>query len=297
MKQEEFLKMDKEDLFTFLASDKIVLESEEQVFECILSWIDHDRTHRSGIFQDLMDYVRFSNISSGYLVTKILNEPLFNEFLNRQNENSTPSLGSLSSEPRQYLRSVMPVVMGGLYYTNGRRTGLWSVEGLDISTNTWSSLRGMPGKRYHCGAAVVGHKVYVMGGLDNNGYSRSVCMYDPSENIWSDFTPSMREKRYDLGVAALNDKIYAVGGENMEAGWNGSSGKLNTAEVLDLTEGGTQEWRNIANMNTARTEPAVGALNGKIFSVGGNDGKETLKSVEAYDPEKNVWSPVADMSV
>ena len=50
VKQEEFLKVNKEDLLFFIASDKIGLESEEQVFECIFSWIDHDRSGRSGFF-------------------------------------------------------------------------------------------------------------------------------------------------------------------------------------------------------------------------------------------------------
>merc|ERR1712080_387105 len=50
VKQEEFLKMDKEDLLVFIASDIIGLESEEQVFDCILSWIDHDRTLRTDLF-------------------------------------------------------------------------------------------------------------------------------------------------------------------------------------------------------------------------------------------------------
>ena len=68
VKQEEFLKVNKEDLLIFIVSDKIGLESEEQVFECIFSWIDHDRSLRSGFFQDLMEYVRFSNISSELLL-------------------------------------------------------------------------------------------------------------------------------------------------------------------------------------------------------------------------------------
>merc|ERR1719436_2206588 len=106
-----------------------------------------------------------------------------------------------------------------------------SVEGFDISTNTWSHLCFMPDNRYYCAAAAVGHKVYVMGGIvrGEDGYSRSVWMYDPSENTWKTSIPTMREKRYMLAVAALNDKIYAVGGENMETGSRGMAGKLNTA--------------------------------------------------------------------
>ena len=67
VKQEEFLKVNKEDLLFFIASDKIGLESEEQVFECIFSWIDHDKSVWSGFFQEFMEHIRFSNISSEYL--------------------------------------------------------------------------------------------------------------------------------------------------------------------------------------------------------------------------------------
>merc|ERR1719481_2307343 len=76
VKQEEFLKVNKEDLLVFIASDKIGVDNEEQVFDCILSWIDHDRSLRSGFLQDLMKHIRFSNISSEYLVNKIENETL-----------------------------------------------------------------------------------------------------------------------------------------------------------------------------------------------------------------------------
>ena len=31
--------------------------------------------------------------------------------------------------------------------------------------------------------------------------------------------------------------------------------------------------------------------------MGGHDGRQILSSVESYDPERNVWSPVADLSV
>ena len=42
-------------------------------------------------------------------------------------------------------------------------------------------------------------------------------------------------------------EVMTVGGVNRE------EGSLSTAEVLDMTEGGTQEWRNIASMNTSNT--------------------------------------------
>ena len=282
VKNEEFLELDKEDLFNFIASDKIEMESEDQVFDCILSWIKRDRDSRSQYFPDFMKNVRFPFLSSDFLATKVQNDPVMMEFIGKD----TITQGSLCSKPRQYLPNTM-LVIGGW---NGSNI-LQSVECFDFKVNQWSALCEMPDSRSYCGGAVVRDKVYVVGGRDRNGVSNSVCMYDPSMNTWTSSIPSMQSEREGLGVAVLNDCIYAVGGRNRE------EGSLNTAEVLDMTEGGTQEWRNISSMNTRRWGVGVAAMNGRLYAVGGWDGRQRLSSVESYDPERNVWSNIADLSV
>ena len=59
---------------------------------------------------------------------------------------------------------------------------------------------------------------------------------------------------------------------------------INTSEVLDMTEGGTQEWRNIASMNTRRMETfrvrtATGSPWRKIGSVIGGDVKSPYQTL------------------
>jgi len=276
------------------------LDSEEQVFDCILSWINHDRSLRSGFFLDVMKHVRFDIISLDYLASRIQNEPLLKECDNLKDaiskvifdrvlkKDSSPSLGSVSKS-RLFLNNIIMAVMGG-QRDNDR---LQSVEAFSFRTNRWSSLCEMPDGRSHCGAAVVGGKVYVVGGMDYYGYgTNSVCMYDPNVDIWNSSIPSMQSERIGLGVAVLDKRIYAIGGVNRE------EGRLRSAEVLDLTVEGTQEWKYIASMNTTRWGPGVAVLNGRIFAVGGEDHSGfRLSSVETYDPERNVWSYVADLSV
>ena len=47
-----------------------------------------------------------------------------------------------------------------------------------------------------------------------------------------------------------------------------------------------------------RSRVGVGVLNGFIYAVGGYDGnsRQCLSSVEAYDPDKDVWTRITDMS-
>ena len=85
-----------------------------------------------------------------------------------------------------------------------------------------------------------------------------------------------------LGVAVLNDHIYAVGGFDGSCGLNtaevmfmlilfsslwAGSGFANTdmcQKVLDMSVGGTHEWRSIASMSTRRSSVGVGVL--QVFS-------------------------------
>ena len=101
VKQEEFLELDKGVLFNFIGSDKIEMESEDQVFDCILSWIKHDRDSRSQYFPDFMKHVRFPFLSSDFLATKVQNDPVMMEFSGKD----TISLDSLCSKPRQQTQS------------------------------------------------------------------------------------------------------------------------------------------------------------------------------------------------
>ncbi len=45
-----------------------------------------------------------------------------------------------------------------------------------------------------------------------------------------------------------------------------------------------------------RSGAGVGVLGGLLYSVGGHDGPLVRKSVECYSPEKDNWSPVAEMN-
>ena len=220
VKHEEFLELNKEDLIDFIASDKIELESEDQVFDCILSWINKDRHSRYQYFPEFMKHVRFPFLSSNYLDTKVQNDPVMIEFIGKD----TITLGSPCSKPRQYLPNAM-LVIGGRSGSNS----LQSVECFDFKVNQWSALCEMPDSRYGCGGAVVGGKVYVVGGRDRNGDStNSVFMYDPSVDSWSSSIPSMQSKRSYLGVAVLNDRLYAIGGFNEEV-VNEEVGKISIA--------------------------------------------------------------------
>lgn len=52
-------------------------------------------------------------------------------------------------------------------------------------------------------------------------------------------------------------------------------------------------------MSVRRSSVGVGVLKGHLYAVGGYDGasRQCLSSVERYDPVKNEWQIVTDMTV
>lgn len=50
-------------------------------------------------------------------------------------------------------------------------------------------------------------------------------------------------------------------------------------------------------MSARRSGAGVGVLDGVLYAVGGHDGPLVRKSVEAFNPETNQWTPVSDMAL
>ena len=80
--------------------------------------------------------------------------------------------------------------------------------------------------------AVVGRKLYALGGMLDGGYASLVEMYDAEEDNWIEVDP-MSQARCNPGVAVAGGKIYVVGGlgENLL----GPPGPLKTVEYYDVS--------------------------------------------------------------
>ncbi|KAL9915900.1 uncharacterized protein ACN2A1_002359 [Glossina fuscipes fuscipes] len=156
-----------------------------------------------------------------------------------------------------------------------------------IWTGSFLFKEDSPNTRSRASFAVLGEKVYAVGGIKGSSHLRTVDVYDPATDRWST-SNNMLAKRFALGVAVLNGCIYAVGG------FEGTTG-LSSAEIFDPKNG---LWRWIASMSTRRSSVGVGVVNGLLYAVGGYDRNtcEYLSSVERYNPGADTWCAVADMS-
>jgi len=189
--------------------------------------------------------------------------------------------------------------------TNGT-TSLASTVRYDPTADKWEFMAQMSIGRCYVGAAVLGGKIYAVGGsatpagpcnapsicpkgpgADQPGALNSVEVYDPESDKWSPGT-RLNIARSTHAVAACDGMLYALGGED------GGSPAIfyDTVERFDPRKG---SWTIIALMSQPRAQVGAGVINGILFAVGGyNDFTDIgwTSSVEAYDSASNSWRGV-----
>ncbi|XP_044272422.1 ring canal kelch homolog [Tribolium madens] len=291
---EEFLTLSHQQVSKLICSDRLTVPSEEQVFECVIAWVQHDLDARHKHLASLMEHVRLPLMSQEYLMQRVEEEPLLKADLQCKDyiiealkyhllkgDNKT-TFRTPRTKPRQ------PVGLPKVLLVVGGQApkAIRSVECYDFKEEKWYQVAEMPTRRCRAGLAVLHGKVYAVGGFNGSLRVRTVDVYDAALDQWST-CDHMEARRSTLGVAVLGNCIYAVGG------FDGSTG-LNTAEMYDPT---TQKWRSIAPMSTRRSSVGVGVLYGILYAVGGYDGasRQCLSSVECYTPEIDCWTSVPDM--
>ncbi len=181
----------------------------------------------------------------------------------------------------------------------------------DPANDTWKPLAPMPTKRGSPVAAVVGGKIYVIGGGTISPGAKepsihparphlavgTVEEYDPATNTWRARTP-MPTPRNHSGIGVVGGKIYVIGGRTAAAF---ISVGTNT-DMVEEYDPATDTWGPVkARMPTARSAVAYATYKDRIYIAGGEFQDERLMAafwvVEAYHPATNSWSTLPRMPV
>ncbi|XP_029297686.1 kelch-like protein 5 [Cottoperca gobio] len=186
-------------------------------------------------------------------------------------------------------------VLDGRLYVVGGRDGLKTlntVECYNPHGKAWTVMPPMSTHRHGLGVAVLEGPMYAVGGHDGWSYLSTVERWDPQARQWS-FVASMATPRSTVGVAVLNGKLYAVGGRD-------GSSCLRSVECFDPH---TNRWSGCAPMAKRRGGVGVATWHSFLYAIGGHDAPaSSLASrlsdcVERYDPQTDVWTAVAPMSI
>ena len=117
----------------------------------------------------------------------------------------------------------------------------------------------------------------VTGGVD---HPRHVVQYNVTDGS-ARRLPDLLTGRWDHGCTRLTDGLLVAGG-----GWTGSPGR--SAEMYETS---SDTWREVGQLNIARTGLAITVLGEKILAMGGAVGYgQYNSSVEQFSRETMTWN-------
>lgn len=151
----------------------------------------------------------------------------------------------------------------------------------DPSSGAWETLAPAPNGRDHFHAAVLGDKLYAVGGRDSGveGFIDStlaaVDVYDFSAGQWSTLDAPLRTERAGSTTVPVGEHIVITGGEGFGRTW-GETEALNTR---------TGEWTLVGRLNQPRHGTQAIVYDGRIWiaaGAGDQGGGPELTSMEAF---------------
>jgi N-acetylneuraminic acid mutarotase len=174
-------------------------------------------------------------------------------------------------------------VAGG--YAGPLGAGSVSRSAFVLEDGAWRTLPRLPEPRAAGGAAVLGGRLYVVGGVGAGGLARRAFALDLETRRWRPIpAPTPREH---LAVTAARGRIYALGGR--------TRGYDTNVATFESWAPGERRWRRLARLPEPRGGTGAAAVAGSIVSVGGEAPSGTIPSVYAYDLARGRWRRLPDL--
>ena len=158
-----------------------------------------------------------------------------------------------------------------------------SVEVLDITSRRWHMAESLPSPQINIKSTLIASTLYLMGGLDYNGYTRVVHKVDLNEliakaisqkatsTLWQDIESS---PLYLSAPLSVRGSLLAVGGR---------VDRYNSSSSINLYQPDINQWVEVGNLPTVRYGCTCSVLpSGEIIVAGGHDQSE-LAYINAVD--------------
>ncbi|XP_051984971.1 kelch-like protein 6 isoform X1 [Xyrauchen texanus] len=183
------------------------------------------------------------------------------------------------NENKKWVEFACVTFRNEVFISGGKET-LHDVWKYNASLNKWIQIEYLNTGRWRHKMAVVGGKVYVLGGFDGIQRVNSVEAYDPFHNCWTEAAPLMQSVS-SFSAASYDKCIFVIGG--------GPNGKLatNSMQCFDST---SNTWTLKCPMPTeAKCTNAV-TFKDSIYVVGG-----AMKALYSYSPLEDCWTLVTQL--
>ena len=135
------------------------------------------------------------------------------------------------------------------------------------------------------GTATINGIVYLAGGEDAVGALPPYAYaYNTTSNAWST-RAAMPTYGACGGSTVISWRLYVFSGCTRSS----TAAQIN-AGLLHRYNPNTNTWTTLKAAPVTHFRPVVGAINGKLYVVGGNNASGTaMRRVDMYDPATNIW--------
>ena len=323
-KLDEFLLLQAKEIERWISSDEITVNEEADVFKIILDWVNHRKSERKTVFEELFGHVRL-----GFLSRECLEDVVTNELV-RENSacvklvmDSAMKMATFLDEdhllqsPRKGQETRVIVARGGMYtFCYIPEEDLWKrlpdglrdknassnqmikfrdqlfffgrnedTERYDPAFNVWSELNLY---RDSAKLVVLKGEIYAVE-VCNFNTKTTIKKYNVKRCTWETLISSCEGCRENACVIAAGSHLYLFGGNISH-----TEKYVATAERFDTVE---NKWEEIADMHEGRMHAFGVATENKIFVAGGLRSGTKLKTCEMYNTSTNEWQLVANLNV
>ncbi|KAL3268082.1 hypothetical protein HHI36_007209 [Cryptolaemus montrouzieri] len=194
--EDEIYNLEKDILIRFISSEYLKIDSELQVFELALRWINHDIIQRRQFVFEILSHIRLSLISFAVLrktiaacddcSLKVALKSFYSDLLDKKG-----CLVPLNVKPRNCAKKDIYVIGGSKrekkkIWDGGLAMYYVGIEKFDTFIREWNQVPNMTINRLVPGVAALNGHIYVVGGEKDSDILASCERYDPQENQWTE---------------------------------------------------------------------------------------------------------------
>ena len=324
--REEILNVSSEQVQMWIASDDLNVSAEEDVFNFILAWIDHDTSKRRKYFAELFRRVRLVYVSRDFVSSDVVTNDLV-----KDNEDCVALVADAMrlSESKTY--EIPPVIPRKSLTTSvlvamrpSSRGQRHDIQCYSPREDRWHRLGTMPFYLNYDDYLVSCHgKIYWIpipswcpGNMRMLPYGCPMRSYNPYSNSWMSLL-NYKEDRDVREIFAANDEMCAFVSELCDECWRRSNELWRPHDLLmsshDMVcdkekhvsfitkyKPESNSWEDISSFDHIKLKRhlCIVANDNFIYIIGGNEPRNTelmcMNGVDRYDLSKNQWDRVAD---
>jgi N-acetylneuraminic acid mutarotase len=158
-------------------------------------------------------------------------------------------------------------------------SGAWSTADFQLLDNQYVQIGRLP---------VVADQAYFTDGYENGNHALTVLRQNLAALLYWDSVAPMNSPHYSGGAERVGDALFV---------WGGYVG--NATGGLDQYDAAADAWTVKAALPAAAGSPASFALNGRVYSIGGERAAAGTfsRAVHRYTPATDTWEQLQDFPV